>query len=174
MNKAMKATPPRPGARRISRDTLVSLILLAFCGLMIHASFAIPATEYVQLQPSIWPRIVLGLLTASTLLMLMRSIVAPAAKDTGAAPAAPALERYRNAFWIFLFFLLFLLALPWTGMLLTGIAFVFITLTILGPSGWRNALSHLLIAALTVGVMWAIFTFVLHVFLPEGRLMPHF
>ncbi|MGD9868327.1 MAG: tripartite tricarboxylate transporter TctB family protein [Hyphomicrobiales bacterium] len=172
MAKTTKA-PPHP-APRISRDTWVSLILLAFCGLMIHASFAIPATEYVQLQPSIWPRVVLGLLTASTLLLLLRSIVAPAPGPAQAqAPAIPPLERYRNAFWIFLLFLAFLLALPWTGMLLTGIAFVFLCLGIIGPRSPRSLLMHLGIAVLTVGFMWAVFTFVLHVFLPEGRLMPH-
>ena len=65
---------------------------------------------------------------------------------------------------------LFLIGLPYVGILVAGILFVFIVLNLMG--GWRplQLVVHGIIAVGTMGSMWAIFTFALQVILPEGEL----
>lgn len=77
---------------------------------------------------------------------------------------------WKNVFWCFLLFGLYLWSLPWLGMLVGACLFVFVLLTALG--GWqpRQLLLHAAIALLTVGGMWSLFTFGLGVLLPSGSL----
>ena len=67
-------------------------------------------------------------------------------------------------------FFLFLLSLPYLGMLIGGISFVFLLMSLLG--GWqpRQLLVHAVIAVCAVGAMWSLFTFGLEVMLPEGMI----
>ena len=61
--------------------------------------------------------------------------------------------------------------MPVLGMLLGGLAYVFLTLSVLG--GWepRRLILHAAISLLFVVGMWAIFTQALGVFLPEGIIL---
>ena len=68
--------------------------------------------------------------------------------------------------------LAFLVTLPLLGMLLGGVLFVFFTLTLLGPREVRAVPRHAAISLGAVGVMWAVFTFALRVFLPAGEVLP--
>ena len=77
------------------------------------------------------------------------------------------LARWRNVIWCFVLFGAYLVAIPWLGMLVAGVAFVFALLTALG--GFRPALIHAALAAIVVGGMWSFFTFGLHVILPRGE-----
>ena len=65
-------------------------------------------------------------------------------------------------------FFLFLWSLPVLGMLIGGICFVFLLMSFLG--GWekKKIFIHAIIAILTVGLMWSLFTFGLGVMLPTG------
>ena len=69
--------------------------------------------------------------------------------------------------WCFVLFGGYLLAIPYVGMLIGGVIFVFALLTALG--GVRASLLHAAIAVISVGGMWAVFTFALEVILPTGR-----
>ena len=64
--------------------------------------------------------------------------------------------------------------LPILGMLLAGITFVFLLQGLLG--GWhpRQLLLHAVVAILSVGGMWSVFTFGLNVMLPSGIILPSF
>lgn len=75
---------------------------------------------------------------------------------------------WRNVIAVFSIFALYLIALPYLGMLIGNILFSFILLTVLG--GWRGILMHLLVALGASGGMWLLFTFALEVFLPRGSL----
>jgi len=55
-------------------------------------------------------------------------------------------------------------------MLLGGILFVFLALTVMGERTMRNHLLHATIAIVSVGLMWSIFTYGIGVILPEGEL----
>ena len=87
-------------------------------------------------------------------------------------PEGSWIARYRNALWCYGLFALFLISLPYLGMLVGGALFVFACLTALGAPGWRSVPLHAAIAVVSVGAMWAVFTFALRVFLPEGEWIP--
>lgn len=76
-----------------------------------------------------------------------------------------------NPFLCFGLFLGFLLTLRTLGMLLGGLAYVFLTLGVLG--GWRprQLVLHAAISVVFVAGMWAIFSFALGVVLPEGTIL---
>lgn len=167
---------------RQSINALCAVILLLFCGVLFYASFDIRVTEYSTLQPSVWPRLIIICLGLSSALLLIRSFLWPepatAGDDAGTpqsqdVPTVGGFARYRNALLIFGLFLAFLITLPWLGMLIGGMAFVFLTLTAIGHADIRSLLIHLAISVLSVGIMWAIFTYVLHVILPGGEIIPY-
>jgi hypothetical protein len=56
-------------------------------------------------------------------------------------------------------------------MLLDGIVFVFALLCALGGWSPRQMALHAAVAVFSVGGMWSVFTFGLHVFLPTGILI---
>ncbi|HET7409985.1 MAG TPA: tripartite tricarboxylate transporter TctB family protein [Paracoccaceae bacterium] len=168
---------------RVNRDTIVAIALLVATGVLFVASFDIRNPDYGQLSPSTWPRIILGILTVLELIYLLQSVKQGTAGETGAPAqdASPADEGLiagilglRNIFWCFALFLVYLLVLPWLGMLVGGMVFVFLLLTVLG--GWTPRLLalHAAIAVLTVGGMWSLFTYGLGVFLPQGELFGTF
>ncbi len=142
---------------------------------MLNASFDIREPDYGQLSPATWPRTIVGILTLLSLIYLVQSI----RRGVPEEPVEPAenaprgfgewIAHWRNVFWVFALFLAYLLALPWLGMLVGGLAFVFLLLNALG--GWspdRLAL-HAVIAGVAVGGMWSLFTFGLGVLLPRGE-----
>ncbi len=156
---------------RINRDTAAAIFLLVLCGVLFSASFFIRDMGYEGLGSEVWPRIVLVVATALSLLYLVRSVVSPpVAGDAGPAGLMGWYATYRNAIWCFVAFGLFLVTLPYLGMLIGGVLFVFVVLTLLGGWDARALATHGAIALLSVGAMWAIFTFGLRVILPEGEI----
>ncbi len=168
------SAPRKHDLPRINRDVVVALVLLVFCGAFIYATFYIRVTDYGTIQSSLWPRLILGALTIFSLGLLAQSV-----RNGGVLAGAPPegggfrgwLRRYRNALVCYALFLVFLVTLPILGMLLGGILFVFLTLTFLGRPSLRAVGTHAAISIGSVGAMWAIFTFGLNVFLPEGMLL---
>ncbi len=167
---------------RINRDTVVAVILLSICGAFYWTSFNIRDMDYETLGSEVWPRIVLFVLTALILLYLVRSLGRPPETGDEAENAGAMRERgikgwfafYRNALLCFLAFGLFLITLPYFGMLIGGVLFVFVGLTLLGGWDLRSLVTHGAIAVTTVGAMWALFTFGLRVILPEGEIFTVF
>ncbi len=168
---------------RVNRDTVFAILLLVGCGILLNASFDIREPDYGQLSPATWPRTVVGVLALLSLIYLLQSIRRGVPEEPDepeeASETAPSglgawIAHWRNVFWVFALFLAYLLALPWLGMLVGGIAFVFLLLNALG--GWspdRLAL-HAVIAGVSVGGMWSVFTFGLGVLLPRGDLFGWF
>jgi hypothetical protein len=165
---------------RVKRDTVVAILLLVGCGVLINASFDIREPDYGQLSPATWPRTIVGILTVLSLIYLVQSIRRGVpAEPVESADNAPRglgewVAHWRNVFWVFALFLAYLLTLPWLGMLVGGMVFVFLLLNALG--GWspdRLAL-HAVIAAISIGGMWSMFTYGLGVLLPRGDLFGWF
>lgn len=159
--------------RLVNSDSVVAVLLLAFCGIMWNASYAIEITPYQSMQASVWPRIILvGLgLTSAGLLIKAATARRPGPRAGARWSPAGLLHRYRNALLVYGVFLAFLLTLDVLGMLLGGTLFVFLALTLLGPPSISRAPAHLATAAVSIGAMWAIFTFGLRVILPEGEIL---
>lgn len=156
----------------VSRDTIVAILLLAFCGVLWHASYDIEITTYGTMPSTVWPRIVIAATAAFSALLLLRSLVVREETPIDSAAKVPFLKRYRNAAIIYALFLFFLLTLPTLGMHLGGALFVFLALTALGRPSPKLIAIHAAIAVVSIGAMWSIFTFGLRVILPQGEILP--
>jgi hypothetical protein len=161
---------------RLNRDTIIAIVLLMACGVLFWATFDIREPDYGQLKPSTWPRVVLAALSVLCVLYLVQSL------RQGPDPERPADEArpepgvlgwivfWRNPIWCFALFLAYLVTLPYLGSLIGGLAFVFTLMSVLGGWAPRNLALHALLAVVTVGGMWCIFTFGLGVLLPPGEI----
>ena len=67
--------------------------------------------------------------------------------------------------------LTFLLFLNYLGMLIAGVLVTFALLTAIGERTPRALALHVVISVVSVGLVWALFTYVLRVYLPEGELL---
>lgn len=152
----------------LNRDTIVAICLLVICGGLGYASLDIREPDYGQLSPATWPRVIVGVMAFLSTIFLVQSLRAgPDAPREPIGGMTGFFGYWRNVLWCFVLFGAYLIAIPYVGILLGGMAFVFLLLTALG--GMRNALLHIAIALVTVGGMWALFTFALRVILPRGE-----
>lgn len=160
----------------IRQDTIVAILLMVFTGVMWNATYDIQVMPFSSLPSNVWPRVILIVLGGFSALLLLQSLVGTGGRRTEptSGDGRSLLSRYRNALIVYGLFLGFLLTLPYLGMLIGSIAFVFLALTLLGRPDRRMVPIHLAISVGSVGVMWAIFTFALRVILPQGELLSMF
>ena len=152
----------------LNRDTIVAICLLVICGGLGYASLDIREPDYGQLSPATWPRVIVGVMAFLSTIFLVQSLRAgPDAPREPVGGMTGFFGYWRNVLWCFVLFGAYLIAIPNVGILLGGMAFVFLLLTALG--GVRNTVLHIVIAVVTVGGMWTLFTFALRVILPRGE-----
>jgi len=165
---------------RVNREVVVALLLLLFCGTLFWESTNIRLTDYASMDSTVWPRLVLGALTLAALVYLWEAMTGRVVGDGTAETAAADdvgggvvgwLRRYRNALVCYALFFGFLLTLDLLGILIGGTLFVFLALSLLGRPTLSLVPLHAAIALGSVGFMWAVFTFGLRVFLPEGEIL---
>ena len=157
---------------RINRDVIVAIVLLLGCGAFIAASFDIDSALFGQMSSSLWPRAILVPLTLLSLIYLIKSIAEASQVEYPSRGGLTGwFQYYRNPIICFGLFFLFLAVMPLLGMLIGGLLFVFLMLSVLGGMAPRQMALHAVIAVAAVGVMWSIFTFGLGVFLPEGEMI---
>ena len=104
------------------------------------ASFEIREPDYGVLSPAAWPRIIIIIIGGLSVIYLIQSFSTPQ-KDISPVPKKTLKEfvlYWRNVIAVFSIFALYLLALPYLGMLVGNILFSFILLTVLG--GWNAIL----------------------------------
>lgn len=160
---------------RLNRDTIVAIVLLVACAVFWQQSFQIREPDYGQMSPAAWPRAILVLLTGLCLGYLVQALrQGPDAPAGEPGDATPFLTRWRNVLWCFALFLGYLLSMPFLGMLVGGVLFVFLLLNALGGWSARLMAMHAVIAVVSMGGMWSLFTFGLNVFLPSGSLFEGF
>ena len=155
-------------SKRFNRDSITALLLLVLCGVLFHQTFKIRKVPFSEMGSEVWPRFVLLALAVLAVIYLFQSMVSPPDKGEPFS-LGRWLKTYQNPLSCFGMFLVFLLALPWLGMLLAGILFVFITQTILGGAEPRRLLVHGVVSVVSVGGMWLLFTYALGVVLPRGE-----
>jgi hypothetical protein len=163
--------------KHMNRDAWLAVFLLLFTGFMFWASFDIREPDYGVLAPSVWPRVILTLFGILSAIFLVQSLRAgPDAPVEGADGRPSSLKGYlvywRNPIICFSLFAAYLALLPVLGMLLDGMAFVFVLLCALGGWSARDMAIHATVAVIAVGGMWSLFTFGLNVLLPTGILIP--
>ena len=170
---------------RLNQDTILAIALLLASGVLMIASFDIREPDYGQLSPAAWPRAIVVALGFLSFLYLAQSLTRGRSQERAGA-AEPSrdkppltsigglLKYWRNVIWCFVLFLLYLLTMPYLGMLIGGVTFAFLLMNALG--GWtpRQLLLHAGIAVICVGGVWALFTFGLKVPLPAGQILPRF
>ena len=165
--------------QRLNRDAVIAIALLLFCGVFFWSSFEIKVTNYGVLEPSTWPRVIIGVMSFLSLIYLIQSLqgnpaVATAKKSDRDPGFKSWLVYWRNPLWCFGLFFVYLALLPILGMLIDGILFVFVLMGVLGGWDGRKPLVHLGISILAIGSMWSLFTFALEVILPPGIFMDPF
>lgn len=156
--------------KRLNRDTVTAVLLLLFCGLLYRQTFFVRKVPFSIMGSEVWPRVILTALFILLLIYLFKSLITPPKNTLDKRPLKVWLEMYRNPLWCFGMFFLFLISLPYFGMLLSGILFVFITQTIIGSRDKRSLILHAMVAVGAVGGMWAVFRFGLGVVMPTGSL----
>lgn len=159
--------------KRLNRDTLIATVLLLFCGVFLYASRGIKTPEFEklapgQMDPSLWPRIILGALVVMCAIYLVQSLLAPPVSRERRGGLAGWYRYYRNPIWCYAAFLVFLLLLPLLGMMASGALFVFGLMTLLGGRDRTALRHHALVTLGTVGGMWFVFACGLEVQLPRG------
>lgn len=172
--------------RRLNRDTVCAIAVLVVTGVFIHASFRIRDVDYGALKPAVWPQVVLGVLVLLGLIYLWQALtkgeLGSASMEGGKDEGEPEkdygrgfggwLRKYRNPLACYALYLGFLVTLPYLGTLAGGILLVFLLLSVLG--GWqpKQLALHAVIAVISIGAMWSLFTYALNVLLPQGELLP--
>ncbi len=154
----------------LNRDFFVAVFFLALSVGMYIASFSLPEPMFGQLASWTWPRIILIPMGLLSLVMMVQSQT----NGQGAVHLPDLVAWLRenlNPFICFALFLGFLLTMPVLGMLLGGLLYVFLTLNVLGGWAPRQLALHAGISAVFVFGMWAIFSLVLGVVLPEGTIL---
>ncbi|QDG76284.1 tripartite tricarboxylate transporter TctB family protein [Labrenzia sp. PHM005] len=156
----------------LNRDTFVAVFFLLLCAVMFIASMNLPEAMFGQMSPALWPRIILVPLTLLSALLLVQSqrgVVDTKAEEKSSLRGL--WDHNRNPIICFSLFSLFLVSMPVAGMLLGGLVYVFLTLNVLG--GWKpkQLALHAAISLFFVVGMWAIFTQLLGVLLPEGEIL---
>lgn len=156
--------------KRLNRDTVTAVLLLLFCGLLFQQTFFVRKVPFSIMGSEVWPRVILIALFILLLIYLFKSLITPPKNVTEKRSLKVWLEMYRNPVLCFGMFFLFLLALPYVGILIGGILFVFITQTLIGSRDKRSLILHALVSVGAVGGMWAVFRFGLGVVMPTGSL----
>ena len=163
---------------RLNRDTIVSILLLLFCGFLIWAGTQIRDPQFGELSPAAWPKAVTYVLTAFCLIYFAQSLIGENAEDQPAEINPGGVmgwfTHYKYPIGCFALYFLFLYTLPYFGTLLGGVLLVFALLSFLGGVAPKQIALHLVLAVVSVGVMWSIFTFGLRVLLPRGELFQSF
>lgn len=117
--------------KRLNRDAITALLLLVMCGVLFQTTFDIREVPFSEMGSEVWPRFILIALSVLSAIYLFRSVTQPP-PATQAFSWARWFKTYQNALICFAMFLVFLLTLPYLGMLVAGILFVFITQSIIG------------------------------------------
>ncbi len=154
-----------------NRDFFVALFFLVLCGVMFVSTFQLPEPMFGQMSSALWPRTILIPLALLSFVLLIRSQRGDEADEGPRRGFREWLAYYRNPIICFALFFLFLASMPVLGMLLGGLLYVFLTLSVLGGWGPRRLALHAAITFIFVVGMWAVFTQLLGVFLPEGTIL---
>jgi putative tricarboxylic transport membrane protein len=156
--------------RRLSLDSVVATVLMIFGGVLLWDTFQWRRTPYSTLASSVWPRFVLVVFFLLCSIYLIRSLRRGATGETKRS-FLDWIVYYRNPLFCYGLFFLFLVTMPYLGMLIGGTLFVWAVQAAVGERSARAQLRHAAIAIVSVGFMWLIFTYAIGVILPDGSLL---
>lgn len=161
--------------RIYNRDSVIATIVILFCALSFYETFNIRIMPFAGVDSRLWPRLVISSITILAVIYFIQSLVRLRINDqhdNTNKSYGDWIEKYSNSIWSFGLFAIFIISIPYLGMLISGILFVFGILTATGSRKFRDLMLHAAISAVTVGSAWVLFVFFLGVILPQGRLLP--
>lgn len=158
--------------RRINADVVIALLLMVVCAVFFVETFGYQKVHMAIIGSKLWPRVIVVAMFVLASAYLVQSLRLPRPPTERPWSLAQWLRDNRNVIGSFALYALFLLTLPYLGLLLGGTLFVFLALTFLGRRTWLNHAIHIAIALVSVGLMWWVFTHALGVVLPEGEILP--
>jgi hypothetical protein len=160
----------------LSRDGIAGLICLGLSIALLVMSRGLPQSALVPIGPGFYPKIVLGIMAALSVMLIAadvwshrrsRGAVAAPAPTT---PTAPATRNYRLVTVTFAVFAAYVMLLPWLGFRVATFLFVAALPVVLQkPEGWRRWMVVIIAALATVIVTYLAFEVYLSVLLPRGR-----
>ena len=155
-----------------SQDIGLAIFLLLVSGILFLNTFDIDSFEMLAMGADVWPRIVIVILGLLSVILLVQTLRRPIeAERRKPIRVLDLLAKYRNPLWCYGIFAVYLLTLEFLGMLLGTILLVFSIMTSLGPQRPRAYAINALIAITSVGLMWAIFSYGLMLYMPEGEIL---
>ncbi len=155
---------------RVSRDVVVALVLIATTLAFFWTTFDVRRAPFAAVGAEVWPRVILVPMFILSVALLVKALREgdPADKQTFDSFRAW-FEYYKNPIVCFALFFAFLLTLRPLGILISGALFTFAMQSFLGHRNPQYFLMYAVVAIVTVGGMWAVFTYGLGVQLPRGR-----
>lgn len=154
----------------MGRDGVAGLLLLALSILLAVQTRQIPRTPFLPLGAEFFPRVLLVILAAGSLLLVALDIL----RHRRQGATREGLPRFRDVPHtipaIFAVFAGYVFLMPILGFVLATLAFVAVAQPLLGPHRPRDLPRIGLLAAGTAVATYLIFERYLHVFLPRGVL----
>ena len=166
----------------LTKDRALALAMLAITGILLAETRNIaPPTSWQPYGSALFPRILLGIIAILSLLLLVRTFLAPSAKLLKGEPkrlrrSPTAWVKHTPAAWIkhnstvlslFGLFGLYTLLLPLIGYLPATLAFLMSSLALLlGIDTRRKWIINLAVSCSIAPLVYVIFRFVLNVWLP--------
>lgn len=154
----------------MGRDGVAGLILLALSILLAIQTRQIPRSPFLALGADFFPRILLILLAAGSLLLLGLDILRHRQKRATGEGVPRFREVPRSIPAIFAVFAGYVFLMPLLGFALATVAFVAVAQILLGPHRPRDLPRIALVAIGTATGTSLVFEQYLHVFLPRGVL----
>lgn len=163
----------------INRDTIIALLLLLLSGALFQSTFSIRGLMLdATMGPELWPRIVIGVFAFLSLIYLVQSVrgkyraqANPEDEELPGDQPAQDARRFINPIACIVSFAAFMVLQSLFGFFSAGFVFLMAVLTTLGPKTKKAAAIHLIVSAITIAVLWALFSVVLRMYLPRGTLL---
>lgn len=152
------------------RDAAVGGLLALLSLFLMWQTREIPHPPLVPLGPAFYPRVVITIFLALSLVLLVTGLRAP--RPAGGGDWRAWVGRYRLILAAFLVFALYVLAMPVLGYLLSTGLFTAAMQWLLGRRGLRRGPGVLAVALGTAVATWLVFERYLYVLLPRGSLWP--
>lgn len=156
----------------MKREALLGGATLFLCAVLFYETTLIADYGFAQVSADVWPRMILGAISALSLLQVVTALYRPPSSTHG-NPGAPDGGWLFNAFvpiTVFVAVVIFALLVGYIGFMLSGLIMVFTLLSVIGPKTPRAVVIHAAIAAVSVIGITVFFSEIMGVLLPGWAL----
>jgi hypothetical protein len=157
----------------LSRDGIAGLVCLALSIGMFTLTFGLPPAAMVPIGPAFYPRVVVLILGALSIILIVLDVLAMRSRPVRAAAAAAATAgpapNYRLVLATFVEFGVYILLIPLIGFRISTFLFVLLLeVTLEWPRNPKHWILMIVVAVATSLVCFYVFEDYLSVLLPRG------